>query len=192
MRADALRNRESVLAAAGRLFDAAADPDQVSMDDIATAAGVGKGTLFRRFGDRIGLVRALYEQRGLRLQAALAVSATRPAAEQAVELLRAMLRFKLDNRVLTLALESAGGGSPYRNEAYDYWHALLAGLVAEARGPQSADYLAHALLAAVRSDLVEHLRDWPEARWHEGLNALVDSVLGHDGHPASPQAHRAD
>jgi AcrR family transcriptional regulator len=181
VRADALRNRESVLAAAGRLFDAAADPDQVSMDDIATAAGVGKGTLFRRFGDRIGLIRALYEQRGLRLQDALAVSPTRPAAEQAVELLRAMLHFKLDNRVLTLALESAGGGSPYRNEAYDHWHALLAGLVAEVRGPQAADYLAHALLAAVRSDLVEHLRDWPEARWHAGLNALVGSVLGHDG-----------
>ena len=124
------------------------------MDDVAAAAGVGKGTLFRRFGDRIGLIRALYEERGLRLQDALTVSPTRPAAEQAAELLRAMLRFKLDNRVLTLALESAGGGSPYRNEAYDHWHALLAGLVAEARGPQAADYLAHALLAAVRSDLV--------------------------------------
>ncbi|MEU1586622.1 TetR/AcrR family transcriptional regulator [Micromonospora sp. NPDC005710] len=181
MRADALRNRESVLAAAGRLFDAATDPDQVSMDDIAAAAGVGKGTLFRRFGDRIGLIRALYEQRGLRLRDALAVSPTRPAAEQAVDLLRAMLRFKLDNRVLTLALESAGGGSPYRNEAYDHWHAVLTGLVAEARGPQTADYLAHALLAAVRSDLVEHLRDWPEDRWHEGLNALVGSVLGDGG-----------
>ncbi|MEK8106837.1 hypothetical protein NKG94_19975 [Micromonospora sp. M12] len=67
-----------------------------------------QGHLFRRFGDRIGLIRALYELRGLRLRDALAVSPTRPAAEQAVELLRAMLRFKLDNRVLTLALESAG------------------------------------------------------------------------------------
>ncbi|MFI5927565.1 hypothetical protein ACIA3K_16445 [Micromonospora sp. NPDC051543] len=111
----------------------------------------------------------------------LAVSPTRPATEQAVELLRAMLRFKRDNRVLTLALESAGGGNPYRNEAYDHWHALLADLVTEARGPQSADYLAHALLAAVRSDLVEHLRDWPEDRWHAGLGALVGSVLGDDG-----------
>ncbi|MFF0152255.1 TetR/AcrR family transcriptional regulator [Micromonospora sp. NPDC005203] len=190
MRADALRNRESVLAAAGRLFDSATDPDQVSMDDIATAAGVGKGTLFRRFGDRIGLIRALYEQRALRLREALTVSPTGPAVDQAVELLRAMLRFKRDNRVLTLALEGAGSGSPYRNAAYDHWHALLAGLVARARGPQTADYLAHALLAAVRSDLVEHLRDWPDDRWDTGLNALVGSVLGHDGQ--SPHVHRAD
>ncbi|MEU7973049.1 hypothetical protein AB0B48_13485 [Micromonospora sp. NPDC049089] len=102
-----------------------------------------------------------------------------------------MLRFKLDNRVLTLALESAGGGSPYRNEAYDHWHALLAVLVAEARGPQSADYLAHALLAAVRSDLVEHLRDWPEARWHAGLDALVGSLLGDDGLAARERISRS-
>ena len=29
------------------------------MDAVAAAAGVGKGTLFRRFGDRAGLVRAV-------------------------------------------------------------------------------------------------------------------------------------
>ncbi|MCA2214193.1 TetR/AcrR family transcriptional regulator [Jidongwangia harbinensis] len=177
MRADAVRNREAVLAAAGRLFDAAADPERVSMDDIAAAAGVGKGTLFRRFGDRLGLIRALYEQRSVELHAALATAPGRPAAQRALDLLEAMLRFKLDNRVLALALENAGAGSPYRNEAYDRWHALLTGLVAEARGPESADYLAHVLLAAVRSDLVEHLRDRSDDRWTAGLRLLVRSVL---------------
>ncbi|MEV7078981.1 TetR/AcrR family transcriptional regulator [Streptomyces sp. NPDC093516] len=33
------------------------------MADIAAAAGVGKGTLFRGFGDRTGLIRALHESR---------------------------------------------------------------------------------------------------------------------------------
>uniref|UniRef100_UPI003F58232F TetR/AcrR family transcriptional regulator n=1 Tax=Streptomyces griseoaurantiacus TaxID=68213 RepID=UPI003F58232F len=31
------------------------------MEAVATAAGVGKGTLFRRFGDRVGLLQALLQ-----------------------------------------------------------------------------------------------------------------------------------
>ena len=50
-RGDAARNRALLLDAARRLI-AARGPDAVTMDEIATAAGVGKGTLFRRFGGR--------------------------------------------------------------------------------------------------------------------------------------------
>jgi AcrR family transcriptional regulator len=57
-RADAAANREKILVAAERLF-ACADPSGVTMDAVAAAAGVGKGTLFRRFGDRASLARAL-------------------------------------------------------------------------------------------------------------------------------------
>ncbi|WP_194821420.1 TetR/AcrR family transcriptional regulator [Micromonospora sp. S-DT3-3-22] len=178
MRADAARNRAAVLAAADRLFHAATDPDQVSMDDIAAAAGVGKGTLFRGFGDRMGLLRALHAQRVDLLRAALTTAQPDGSpAERALHLLREVVRFKRDSRVLTLALENAGDGSPYRTGSYPQWHALLVALVTEARGPESADYLAHALLAAVRSDLVEHLRDWPEERWEAGLAALTRAVL---------------
>src|SRR3954463_12923529 len=66
-RADAARNRVKVLAAAEELF-ARHGPECVSMEAIATAAGVGKGTLFRRFGDRAGLARALLDERERRLQ----------------------------------------------------------------------------------------------------------------------------
>ena len=53
-RGDAARNRELLLAAARKLI-AERGPDAVTMDDIAAEAGVGKGTLFRRFGNRAGL-----------------------------------------------------------------------------------------------------------------------------------------
>ena len=56
-RADAARNRRVVLEAAERLFER--DPDGVTMEAVAAEAGVGKGTVFRRFGDRAGLARAV-------------------------------------------------------------------------------------------------------------------------------------
>src|SRR3954462_3976914 len=57
-RADAARNRQKVLEAAACLF-AREGADRVSMEAIAAHAGVGKGTLFRRFGDRASLARAV-------------------------------------------------------------------------------------------------------------------------------------
>src|SRR6267154_1538704 len=61
-RADAARNRERILCAARRLFDERG-AGCVSMDEIAEAAGVGKGTLFRRFGSRALLAAAVLSER---------------------------------------------------------------------------------------------------------------------------------
>jgi AcrR family transcriptional regulator len=60
-RGDAARNRALLLDAARRLV-AERGADAVSMDDIAAAAGVGKGTLFRRFGSRAGLMMVLLDE----------------------------------------------------------------------------------------------------------------------------------
>jgi AcrR family transcriptional regulator len=57
-RADAARNRQKILCSRGRLIEERG-LENVSMDDIAHDAGVGKGTLFRRFGDRASLAHAL-------------------------------------------------------------------------------------------------------------------------------------
>jgi AcrR family transcriptional regulator len=59
-RCDAAANRKRILAAARALF-AERGVDGTSMDAVAAAAGVGKGTLFRRFGDRAGLIDALLD-----------------------------------------------------------------------------------------------------------------------------------
>jgi AcrR family transcriptional regulator len=57
LRADARRNREQILEAARTLF-AGIGPD-VPMEEIAQAAGVGVGTLYRRFPDRGELIKAV-------------------------------------------------------------------------------------------------------------------------------------
>src|SRR2546427_1698485 len=66
-RADAARNRERILCTARRLFEERG-ASCVSMDEVAEAAGVGKGTLFRRFGSRAALARAVLSEQERTLQ----------------------------------------------------------------------------------------------------------------------------
>ena len=68
-RADAARNRERILCTARRLFTERG-ASCVSMDELAEAAGVGKGTLFRRFGSRAALARAVLDEQERHLQEA--------------------------------------------------------------------------------------------------------------------------
>ncbi|ARX83381.1 MULTISPECIES: TetR/AcrR family transcriptional regulator [Streptomyces] len=161
-RADAARNREAVLAAADDLFARSDSPRGVSMDQIAAAAGVGKGTLFRRFGDRTGLIRAVFTARSEAVRAAVAsgpppLGPATPARDRVPALLDALLDFKLGNRHLSVALEESGGGSPYEAEHYGWWHGVLRDALAATDAVPDADYASHVLLAAVRADLVEHL-----------------------------------
>lgn len=68
-RGDAARNRALLLDAARRLVDERG-AEAVTTDDIAAAAGVGKGTLFRRFGSRAGLMIVLLDEDEKALQQA--------------------------------------------------------------------------------------------------------------------------
>lgn len=162
-RKDAARNREAVLAAADALFARRGSAEDITMADVAAEAGVGKGTLFRAFGDRVGLLRALYEARLGPVRDAVEsgpppLGPATPPRERVPALLDAVLCFKLDNRRLVVALEESGGGSsPYRASHYEWLHRLLRDVLEEIPGAPGSDFTAHALLAATRADLVEHL-----------------------------------
>jgi polyketide synthase 12 len=60
-RADAARNRRHLLAVAREML-AEAGADKLTMDGLAERAGLGKGTVFRRFGSRAGIFRALLDE----------------------------------------------------------------------------------------------------------------------------------
>lgn len=60
-RADARRNRERILQAAGEAF--AADGQLVPLDDIARRAGVGAGTVYRNFPTKEALFKAVVADR---------------------------------------------------------------------------------------------------------------------------------
>src|SRR4029077_12640864 len=59
-RADAARNRR-VLVTAAREMLAEQGADKLTMDGLAERAGLGKGTVFRRFGTRAGIFAALLD-----------------------------------------------------------------------------------------------------------------------------------
>jgi AcrR family transcriptional regulator len=176
----------AVLAAADTLFADCESPEDVTMADIAAAAGVGKGTLFRAFGDRTGLIRALYEVRLEPIADAVEagpppLGPATPPLQRIPALLDALLCFKLDNRPLALALEEAGNASPYRGEHYERAHSLLRAMLEQIPGTADGDFTAHALLAAVRADLVEHLagrEGVPRERMRAQLAAFTARVLG--------------
>jgi AcrR family transcriptional regulator len=61
LRRDAERNRQRILAAAAEVFTTRGL--QATLDDVARQAGVGVGTVYRRFPDKEALVDALFESR---------------------------------------------------------------------------------------------------------------------------------
>jgi AcrR family transcriptional regulator len=73
LRADAQRNRARIVQAAGAAF--AEQGLDVCVDEIARRAGVGMGTLYRRFPTKAQLVQAIFEERLRELE---------PVAEQAL------------------------------------------------------------------------------------------------------------
>src|SRR5882762_9394276 len=112
-RADAARNRERILAAARKLL--AKRPIQtICMDELARAAGVGKGTLFRRFGDRSTLCLALLNENERALQESVLADFDLPASASAYQrltvFLDAMFAFHVDN--VSLLAEAAAFRRP--------------------------------------------------------------------------------
>ncbi|MDQ3403588.1 MAG: TetR/AcrR family transcriptional regulator [Actinomycetota bacterium] len=162
-RADAARNRRRILAAARGLFTQRG-VDRVTMDQVAAAAGVGKGTLFRRFGDKSGLAVALLNEgeSDLRARVSQGAAPLGPGADPVDRLLAffdAYLTFLAEHLDLVHLAETSRPGIRYRIGTYRFWHEHVSGLIDEAGATQDPDALAHVLLAPVAADLQRAVRD---------------------------------
>lgn len=82
LRRDVLRNRERVVDAASEAF--AEQGLDVGYDDIAHRAGVGVGTVYRRFPQRADLIVAVFESRIDDLAQLAAVANEQPSGEAAL------------------------------------------------------------------------------------------------------------
>jgi AcrR family transcriptional regulator len=180
-RADAARNREKVLAAAARLF-AEKGVEAVSMDAVAAAAGVGKGTLFRRFGDKSGLAVALLDDRERDLQQRILsgpppLGPGAPARDRLTAFVAAYADYLFAHLDLVRMSETASPGARYRIGAYRFWHRHVAILLAQARPGADADVLSHALLASLAAETAGVLREeYGEDRAIKGITGLALAV----------------
>lgn len=160
-RADAARNRAKALAAAERLF-AARGVAAVSMDDVAASAGVGKGTLYRRFGDKSGLAAALLDERESRLQAAILggpppLGPGAPPADRLAAFAAAYLEFVDAHLDLVAMSQTASPGARLRTGSHQFWCQHCRILLTEA-GAADPGLRADAILAALTAEQVRHWR----------------------------------
>jgi AcrR family transcriptional regulator len=184
-RADAARNRRRILAAAASLIEEHG-VEKVSMDAIAAQAGVGKGTLFRRFGDRSGLVMALLDERTREFQEGLirGEPPLGPGAEP-VERLCAFGRGMLDlldkHGELLMAAESGARWVRFEAGVYALYRTHVAMLVREAAPELDDEFVAEALLAALSAEsflFMRRGREMPVDRIATAYEQLVRRMLG--------------
>jgi AcrR family transcriptional regulator len=179
-RADAARNRKLILAAAERLFEERG-VDQVSMDAIAIEAGVGKGTLFRRFGDRAGLAHSLLDSREREFQESIIrgeppLGPGAPAIDRLCAFGHALIAHLEAHGDLLLAAETGGRWARFNARVYSLYRAHVAMLLREADPECDVDYFADTLLAPLAADMFLYLRrvrDMPLERIAEGYEQLV-------------------
>jgi AcrR family transcriptional regulator len=115
-RADAARNRRLLLATAREML-AEQGADKLTMDGLAERAGLGKGTVFRRFGTRAGIFQALldhderdFQQQVLSGPAPLGPGA--PALDRLIAYGRARIDFLTGHREVARATLDGRGPVP--------------------------------------------------------------------------------
>lgn len=155
-RADAQRNRTKVLSAAERLF-ARSGVENVSMDAIAAEAGVGKGTLFRRFGDRAGLAEALLQEQTRELQDAMIrgpapLGPGAPPKERLKAMGRAQMRLLRAHADLVAASEAGRPGRRFSTGPYLFLRMHAGMLIREADPAADWEVLTDVLLAPLSTE----------------------------------------
>ncbi len=158
-RADAARNRAAILEAAERLLrDHGAEA--ITMDRLACQAGVGKGTLFRRFGDRANLFHALLDETERRLQegfirgpAPLGPGA--PPAERLIAFGHALIELTAERGDLLLAAQPPEAALRYRSPVHAAYTAHIDYLLRELEADHP-EYLTDVILSALAPELIQH------------------------------------
>lgn len=181
-RADAARNRRRILQEARRLI-AEDGGEKLCMDEVARRAGVGTGTLYRRFGDRAGLALALLDERErafqdelLRGPAPLGPGA--PPRERLHAFGRAYIELVEEHLELLSAVAPRGvpAGGPF-----DVYLTHIHLLLEEAGLRRELDYAAATLMTMLSPIVHRHLRTergWSVERLQAGFRALIDAWLG--------------
>jgi AcrR family transcriptional regulator len=180
-RRDAARNREALLVAAQELIEHSGI-DSVTMDAVATKAGVGKGTVFRRFVSREGLMGALLNFSETAWQASV-ISGPPPLGPgaPALERLMAFGRSRLESTLRHTELIRAAGAAGHRSYAAYSFTAMHVRYLLEELGVEGdLPLLATALLAPLEMPVLHQqirVDGFPIDRVYDGWVELTRRVI---------------
>lgn len=179
LRKDAERNRQRILVAARELF--AERGIGVTLDDIAAHAGVGVGTVYRRFDDRDALVDALFKERidELVAEARRALSFDDPW-DGLVHFLRAHLRMQHTDRSFATVVMSDIHGREAVEHAKLAIRPIVGELVGKAvdAGRVRADLETSdvPMIALMLSSVLNATRDLAPDVWERYLTIILDGI----------------
>jgi AcrR family transcriptional regulator len=179
-RRDAARNREALMAAAAELV-AEHGARAVTMDAVAARAGVGKGTVFRRFESREGLMGALLNRSETAWQAAVIsgeppLGPGAPARERLVAFGRSRIEVTLQHADL---IREAGRVGPRSYAAYSFTAMHVRYLLAEMGVTGDLPLLATAILAPLEVPILDQqvrIEEFPLDRVYDAWVDLVCRV----------------
>ena len=159
-RADAVANRVRILEAAVRVL-AQRGAEGTSIDAVAVEAGVGKGTIFRRFGDRSGLFQALLDEHLRAFQDAFMsgpppLGPGAPPEDRLAAFFDGLLDLLDDHHEVALALERDRRRPPIGG--YVALSVQVESLISEISPSLDAHVTAQLLMNAVNVNLVRYLR----------------------------------
>lgn len=193
LRADAERNRQSIICAAGSVF--AKEGTAVTLERIAAAAGVGVGTIYRRFASVDELVAVVLEEK-MRRYADQTEEAAARATEEPWEAFRDMVLFILEQQATDLAFSDVILSAGTVSELFDteVRRALRASiqLVNRARTAGAIrpdfDHSDLLMLQHANAGLVHGThRSAPEA-WRRFADYMLQSFRGETGTLSDPPA----
>jgi AcrR family transcriptional regulator len=183
-RRDAARSRRRVLDAARQLLRERGVGD-VTMNEVAAAAGVGVGTVYRRFGDVAQLLHAVLDDQERALQERLLAGRApfdpqTPIPERITAFLHQYIDHLEANADLLYAADTATPGARFRVGAYAFYRHHLATLLTGAAAELDPGYTADLLLAALDAELYVTQRTelgMSVARIKDGLEAAVQALV---------------
>jgi AcrR family transcriptional regulator len=189
LRKDAERNRQRILDAASQVF--AERGLDATLDDIADHAGLGVGTVYRRFPNKEALVETLFEQR-VEQMVALAEQAT--AEQEPWPAFAAFLRraafLHAEDRGLQQAMLSGGYGHKRVAAARARLLPAIVGLIerAQAEGTLRPDFRPTdiPIILKMISCVVHYTSGVNHDAWRRYLELLIDSLHAVEGRPPLP------
>lgn len=182
MRADAVQNRVLLLETAQRLFNKEG-VEAVSMSQIAREAGVGKGTLYRHFHDKVDLCQTLLDesQRDLQERTFDKLRSSDNPHAKLVWFLEQVIHYVTAHIDLLFAGKGSLTASQLAHPAHIWWRDTIFGLLTQMQVDGNVSYLTdviYVMLDVVTVHFQTESLGYSTEQVFDGLIETLDRLTG--------------